>query len=548
MAKMLGSHLTHQIQNSNLIDSKEEQTMIEHVEKGQRIAASHINSLIDNINFIDGSFGEYTANAMEGSVTKPNSFILEAESVLSGAELSSQKPVISSIGCYNIRFEDGNSEEPITAEDKTWTEDLDSISSIWLVKDGEILSVVNDTELDAIGELSTKNIWKLFDVEVSADVNGFSIVNDYRDIAFGYGRGGGGGGGNVVPDMSSLNYVEEIDTSAQISVTGSGTADDPFVVKSTNPDGTIKEQVLDPSGRNTLQNPGWAHVSNDIREYWVNGGMLRGGTTPLEEGWAKGGTLQNPWWQKGGTIGNPYWKNGGTIQNPASNGGRLQSTSPLAGADSSASEEENAKILQNWNYNTPLSDDRIDITDVSALSNYSFLVRPEPYGGTLKYANLSAVISGGGGGGGGDCSCDVSAYFTSGDKLATWTNGTKTVDIYTPILSNDYNKLKGRIQYTPFYYEESISRIINNFFYVNRTLHEIHSEGYLVTGPGTYYLKISHYSNTDLYEIVQDTYTGLDTGGKQNTDSETFYKLWTIAPNFVFDWRQAPCIPFYERD
>lgn len=48
-----------------------------------------------------------------------------------------------------------------------------------------------------------------------------------------------------------------------------------------------------------------------------------------------------------------------------------------------------------------MSSDRVDITSVSAMNDYSFLVRPEPYGGKLKYANLSAVLSGGGEGGGG---------------------------------------------------------------------------------------------------------------------------------------------------
>lgn len=61
-------------------------------------------------------------------------------------------------------------------------------------------------------------------------------------------------------------------------------------------------------------------------------------------------------------------------------------------------------------------------------------------------------------------------------------------------------------------------------------------------------MKISHYTGSDTYEIVQDSYTGIDTGGKQNTGTESYYKLWTITPNLVFDWRQAPCIPFYERD
>lgn len=108
--------------------------------------------------------------------------------------------------------------------------------------------------------------------------------------------------------------------------------------------------------------------------------------------------------------------------------------------------------------------------------------RPRAVTVAMDYRDTMNTVCGcsGGGGGGGDCSCDVSAYFTSGDKLATWTNGAKTVDIYSNVLSNDIRDIRNRIGYTPFFYDVSQQRIINNFFYVNRTLHEIHSSGYVV--------------------------------------------------------------------
>lgn len=501
-----------------------------HVKANERIKAETMNWLIDQVQ------GTSYSAVDEQHSEMPESFAVYVEADDSGS--------ITSLNLVN-NFVQMNG-AAITAADKAWENDFSDITSLYALQRGSSLSVASNKELEDIPQSVLSNITQtlLFDVEFDETGYNFTVLSDYRDAASS-GPGGGGGSGTVVPDMSSLNYVEETDTSAQISVAGTGTDADPFIVKSTNSDGTIREQVLDPSGRNTLQNPGWVQVSNDIREYWVNGGVLRGGTTPLEEGWAKGGTMSNPYWQKGGTIGNPYWKQPNSSSSSSGSSGS-SGGSGSSGSGSSSSNSDNAKVIQNWNYNTPLADDRVDITEVSALNDYSFLVRPEPYGGTLKYANLSAVISGGGGGGG--CSCDVTAYFESGDKLATWTNGAKTVDIYSNVLSNDVRDIRNRVGYTPFFYDVSQQRIINNFFYVNRTLHEIHSSGYIVDQYGTYYLKISHYASSDTYEIVQDTYTGLDTGGKQNTDTETYYKLWTITPNLIFDWRQAPCIPFYERD
>lgn len=214
---------------------------------------------------------------------------------------------MSSIGCYNIRFETGAESTPISAADKIWTEDLDDISSIWLIKRNNSISVLDNTEFASIEETDI-NTWKLYDVEVSSDINSFSIVNDYRDVAFVF-SDGNYAGKEVSCDMSSLNFIVPIDTSAQISVTGSGTEEDPYVVKSTKPDGTVEKKVLPVKGDGTLSSPGWTHANNGIHEYWVNGGLLKGGIKPLEGKWERvGGTIANPIWGSGGTIGNPYWK------------------------------------------------------------------------------------------------------------------------------------------------------------------------------------------------------------------------------------------------
>lgn len=97
---------------------------------------------------------------------------------------------------------------------------------------------------------------------------------------------------------------------------------------------------------------------------------------------------------------------------------------------------QDTNIAQNWNYSSPKDDDKVEIAALSDLNDYRFLARPEE-DGTLKYASLSSIlstlsseISGGGGGG---CSCDLTAYLTSGTKIADWTkDGVNIVEIYAP--------------------------------------------------------------------------------------------------------------------
>lgn len=71
---------------------------------------------------------------------------------------------------------------------------------------------------------------------------------------------------------------------------------------------------------------------------------------------------------------------------------------------------------QNYHYIDPQAEDLADL-EISSSDGYRFLARPEG-GGTLKYVQLSGVLSGlstmisaisaGGGGGGGDCSASIS--------------------------------------------------------------------------------------------------------------------------------------------
>lgn len=105
---------------------------------------------------------------------------------------------------------------------------------------------------------------------------------------------------------------------------------------------------------------------------------------------------------------------------------------------------------QNYHYIDPQEDDLVDL-QISSSDDYRFLARPEG-GGTLKYVQLSSVLSGlssmisaisAGGGGGGGCSCEMSAVigdetyqdaaFRTNTQIAQFKDCRgNTTDVYAP--------------------------------------------------------------------------------------------------------------------
>lgn len=144
--------------------------------------------------------------------------------------------------------------------------------------------------------------------------------------------------------------------------------------------------------------------------------------------------------------------------------------------------------------------------------------------------------------GGGHCSCDVSAYYNSGDKLATWTNGSKIVDIYMD--SADIVWIYGRLAMTPFFYNETLHKIVNNVFYCGREWASL--ADLAITQGGYYYLKITNntYPTANSYTIVRSPSSPEN---MSNTETDTYYALWRIGDDLkaLFDYRQCFKLPFY---
>lgn len=209
---------------------------------------------------------------------------------------------------------------------------------------------------------------------------------------------------------------------------------------------------------------------------------------------------------------------------------------------------ESGKVVELFNFHeTPTETIGVDITSLSGHfpvgeTNEWFLVKED---NVLKYKKLDISVDVAGGGGGGGCSCDLCAWYSSGDKLATWTNGTKTVEIfYNSDLSNDVITVYGNQVMTPFWYNPNAHEIQNNFFYDGRVFQRVNN--YQVTQQGYYYLKIENntYPVPNSYTIQRST---VAPDSMQNTDTVTYYALWTINSDLkaTFDWRQCFKLPFY---
>lgn len=132
-------------------------------------------------------------------------------------------------------------------------------------------------------------------------------------------------------------------------------------------------------------------------------------------------------------------------------------------------------------------------------------------------------------------------------QIADWTkdNWQTHVPILAPDVAKDVKRIYKLMEATPFWYNETTHQIQNNVFYNGR---EFYSglNNYNVTSEGHYYLKIEDnpYGTSPSYGIVRSTTAP---NQMQNTDTITYYALWTIDANLeaYFDWRLSWQLPRY---